>query len=90
MEQILLIEVNLQIQFTLGVLDLDISFLVEKPAAITDTSSEAKGDIFIMWERSNRLSLMYLKLIVIPSIKNSLLKTKSALDFLNNVNQRFQ
>jgi len=49
-----------QVQFYLGVLDLDTVFHVEKPAAITDASSTKEKTHYKVWERSNRLSLMFI------------------------------
>ncbi|XP_061361919.1 uncharacterized protein LOC133305695, partial [Gastrolobium bilobum] len=46
-----------QIQFYLGVMDMDMALREEEPGAITDESTEDERDHFKNWERSNRLSL---------------------------------
>ncbi|KAL3515778.1 hypothetical protein ACH5RR_022680 [Cinchona calisaya] len=45
-----------QVKFHLGVLDLDVALLKDKPAAITDSSSEEEKLYHKAWERSNRCS----------------------------------
>ena len=42
-----------QVQFHLGVLDLDLALQVEKPAAIIGASSNEEKTHYKVWERSN-------------------------------------
>jgi hypothetical protein len=79
-----------QIQFHLGVLDLDLSLQSEKPTAITDTSSDDDKTFHDAWERSNRLSLMFMRMSVANNIKSTLPKTESAKEFLKLVEERSQ
>ncbi|KAJ1404466.1 Retrovirus-related Pol polyprotein from transposon TNT 1-94 [Sesbania bispinosa] len=51
-----------QVQFHLGVLDLDLAFQVEKPAVVTDASSNEEKAHYKAWEKSNRLSLMFMRM----------------------------
>ena len=53
-----------QVQFHLGVLDLDLTLLVEKSAAITDASSNEEKAHYKAWARSNRLSLMFMRMSI--------------------------
>ncbi|KAF7147406.1 hypothetical protein RHSIM_Rhsim03G0051300 [Rhododendron simsii] len=78
------------IQFTLGVLDLDMALLVEKPADINDESSEEQVFNFNSWERSNRLSLMFMKMTIANNIKTSLPQNTNALEYLKAVEDRFK
>ncbi|KAF7154829.1 hypothetical protein RHSIM_Rhsim01G0099400 [Rhododendron simsii] len=78
------------IQFTLGVLDLDMALLVEKPADITDESSEEQVYNFNSWERSNRLSLMFMKMTIANNIKTSLPHNTNALGYLKAVEDHFK
>ena len=71
-----------QVQFHLGVLDLDLALLTEKPAALTDTSSAEQRSFHKAWERSNRLSLMFMRMTVANNIKSTFSKTKNAKDFM--------
>ena len=79
-----------QVQFHLGVLDLDLALQEEKPAAITDESSVEQKSLFKKWERSNRLSLMFMRMTVADNIKSNLSKTESAKEFLKFVKERSQ
>ena len=76
-----------QVQFHLGVLDLDLSLHVEKPPAITDTSSDEDRTYYDTWERSNRLSLMFMRLSVANNIKTTLPKTDNAKEFMKFVEE---
>ncbi|XP_059310970.1 uncharacterized protein LOC132062412 [Lycium ferocissimum] len=65
-----------QVQFHLGVMDLDLAVLKEKPTAITDTSSEDEKSFHKAWERSNRLSLMFMRMTIANNIKSTIPRTK--------------
>ncbi|KAK6133846.1 hypothetical protein DH2020_032396 [Rehmannia glutinosa] len=79
-----------QIQFHLGVLDLDLALQVEKPAAITDTSSDVERSIHTAWERSNRLSLMFMRMSIANNIKSTLPHTENAKEFMKLVGEHSQ
>ena len=74
-----------QVQFHLGVLDLDLAILEEKPATIIDASSNEEKAHYKAWERSNRLSLMFMRMTVTESIKTTLPKIESAKKFMGLV-----
>ena len=48
-----------QVEFTLGVLELDMTLLKEKPAPLTATSTPEEKTFFNAWERSDRLALCF-------------------------------
>ena len=79
-----------QVQFHLGVLDLDLALQVEKPAAITDKSSIEEKALHKAWERSNRLSLMFMRMTVANNIKSTLTTTESAKEFKKLVEEKSQ
>ena len=54
-----------QIRFRLGVLDLDLTLLSEEPVALTFANSDEDKSFYKAWERSNRLTLMFMLMIVI-------------------------
>ena len=83
-------EWNEQIEFSLGVLDLDMAIMCDEPAAITDTSSEDEIAVHEAWSRSNRLALMFMRMCVAANIKTSLPETKKAKEYLNNIKERFR
>jgi nucleosome binding factor SPN SPT16 subunit len=50
-----------QVQFHLGILDLDIALHeFEKPPVPTNTSSAEEKDLYKAWEKSNKLSIMFM------------------------------
>ena len=67
-----------QVEFSLGVLELDMALLKEKPAPLTDTSTPEENKLHDDWERSNRLSMMFMRMVIDTNIKTSLPKTESA------------
>jgi len=79
-----------QVQFHLGVLDLDLAFQVEKPAAITDASNNEEKAHYKAWARSNRLSLMFMRMSITSNIKSTLPKTDDAKEFMKSVEERSQ
>ena len=66
---------NEQVQFYLGVLDLDLVILEEKFVTITDASSNKEKSCYKAWEKSNRLSLMFMRMTFADNIKTTLPKT---------------
>nr|KYP44837.1 hypothetical protein KK1_033643 [Cajanus cajan] len=79
-----------QIQFHLGVLDLDLAIQVEKPTAITDDNSNEEKVHYKAWEKSNRLSLIFMRMSIENNIKSALPKTESAKEFMKFVEERSQ
>ena len=79
-----------QVQFHLGVLDLDSALLSEKPAALTDASSADQRSFHKAWERSNRLSLMFMRMTVEDNIKSTFKKTENAKEFMKFVEESSQ
>nr|XP_016450851.1 PREDICTED: uncharacterized protein LOC107775614 [Nicotiana tabacum] len=79
-----------QVQFHLGVMDLDLALLNDKPAAITDSSSADEKSFHKAWERSNRLSLMFMRMNIANNIKSTIPQTESAREYLTFVEERFR
>ena len=78
-----------QVQFHLGVLDLDVALESEKPAAIASNSSAEEKSTFKAWERSNRLSLKFMWMTTANNIKSTLPETENAKEFLKSVGESF-
>ncbi|GAV72124.1 UBN2 domain-containing protein [Cephalotus follicularis] len=74
-----------QVQFHLGVLDLDLALSTDKSAALTDTSSTEQRSFHKAWERSNRLSLMFMRMTVANNIKSTIPVTDNAKEFMKSV-----
>ncbi|XP_060170873.1 uncharacterized protein LOC132601830 [Lycium barbarum] len=79
-----------QVQFHLGVMDLDLALLKEKPTAITDTSSEDEKSFHKACEHSNRLSLMFMRMTIANNIKSTIPQTESVREYLKFVEERFR
>ncbi|XP_057757141.1 uncharacterized protein LOC130976318 [Arachis stenosperma] len=81
-------EWNEQMKFHLGLLDLDLSLLEEKPI-VTDDNDEDKKYALKTWERSNILSIMFMRMTTASNIKTTLPQTESAKEYLAFVEDRF-
>ena len=81
---------NEQVKFHLGVLDHDLAILEEKPATITDASSNAEKAHYKAWKRSNRHSLMFMRMTIADNIKKVLPKNDTAKEFMGLVGKRSQ
>ena len=64
--------------------------LEEKFVTIIDASSNEEKTHYKAWERSQRLSLMFMRMTVADSIKTGLLKTNNAKEFMGLVGERSQ
>ena len=77
---------NEQVQFHLGVLDLDLAILEEKPTTIIDASSNKEKTHYKACERSNRL-IMFMQMTIADSIKITLPKIDNAKEFMGLVGE---
>ncbi|KAH1056436.1 hypothetical protein J1N35_034501, partial [Gossypium stocksii] len=67
-------------------LDLDLAQLEDKPTIIIDSSSEEEMLYHIQWQRSNRLSLMFLRMTTTNNIKISIPQTESMKEYFMFLN----
>ncbi|XP_048231760.1 uncharacterized protein LOC125370424 [Ricinus communis] len=79
-----------QVQFHLDVLDLDLALQIEKPATIIDESSNEEKALYKAWERSNRLSLLFMRMTVVNNLKSTIPKTDSAKEIKKLIEERSQ
>ena len=81
-----------QIQFHLGVLDLDLdlALLNDRLAATMNSSSTKHKAIYKAWERSNRLSLVFMRMTIANIIKATIPNTKSVREYMKLVKERSQ
>ena len=63
------------------------TLLTEKSAALTDSSSTEQRSSYNAWERSNSLSLMFMRMTVANNIKSTFKKTESAKEFMKLVEE---
>ncbi|GAV75949.1 hypothetical protein CFOL_v3_19425, partial [Cephalotus follicularis] len=66
-------------------LDIDLALSTDKPAALTDTSSTEQRYFHKAWERSNRLSLMFMRMTAANNIKFTILVTDNAKELMKSV-----
>ncbi|XP_049364612.1 uncharacterized protein LOC125829439 [Solanum verrucosum] len=71
-------------------MDLDLALLNDKPTAITNKSSEYEKSFHKSWERSNTLSLMFMRMTVANNIKSTIPQTESGREYLKFVKERFR
>ncbi|KAL4335653.1 hypothetical protein GQ457_07G001670 [Hibiscus cannabinus] len=78
------------LEIVLGCMNIDLALRVEQPASLTaeSTPDERKG--FERWDRSNRMSLMIMKHIILETFRGTESeKITLAKDVLDNIEQRF-
>ncbi|XP_057968109.1 uncharacterized protein LOC131157739 [Malania oleifera] len=80
---------NEHIQLQLGVMDLDFALQIDKPAAIAETSSSEQQALSRSWERSNILSIMFMRMCIANNIKSTLPLIENAKKYLKFVEDRF-
>ncbi|XP_037497166.1 uncharacterized protein LOC119371323 [Jatropha curcas] len=79
-----------RVQFSLGVLDLDMALLNEKPPKVTIESTIKEAEHSKAWIRSNRLSLMFMRMTIAANIKTSLPQTEIVSEFLKSMKECFK
>ena len=68
-------------------MDLDLTLLIERPAVITDENNVEERSLHKTWERSNKLSLMFMQMIIANNIKSTTPKTESAKECMKFVKE---
>lgn len=76
-----------QVEFSLGYGDHDLAFRVDKSVDLTADSTPKEKQCFAAWEKSNRLSLQFMRMYIPNNIKTSLHKTENAKEYMVNVKQ---
>ena len=79
-----------RVQFSLVVLDLDLALITDKPPEATDDNTSEQVEQSKVYARSNRLSLMFMRMTIANNIKTSLPQTEFASKFLKSVEKRFK
>ncbi|XP_059455162.1 uncharacterized protein LOC132185401 [Corylus avellana] len=75
--------------FTLGCLELDLALRVDEPPALTEKSTPQEIAKHEQWERSNRLSLIFMKSHVSKGIRSSIPECTNAKAFIKAVDEQF-
>ncbi|XP_062102323.1 uncharacterized protein LOC133812566 [Humulus lupulus] len=77
------------VDFSLGIMDLDLCMCEDQPAALTDASTTAQRTLHAQWEKSNRLSLIAMKRSIPEHLLSGLPETTNAKEFLTNVGKLY-
>ncbi|CAI0547559.1 unnamed protein product, partial [Linum tenue] len=67
-----------------------LTLTIDKPPSITNTSTDDEKTIFKAWEKSDRLSIMFLRMIIACNIKTSLPVPTTANKYLKSIEERFK
>ena len=73
----------------LGWMDIDYAIRKDEPPAITETSEPDAVDLYEKWERSNRLSVMFIKTNISASIRGSVDQHDKVRDILKAIDEQF-
>ncbi|KAK9749600.1 hypothetical protein RND81_02G137400 [Saponaria officinalis] len=74
----------------LGWMDIEYAIRKDEPPAITETSTPDAMDLYEKWERSNRLSIMFIKTKICSSIRGSVDQYTKVKDLLKAIdNEQF-
>jgi hypothetical protein len=57
------------IDFQLGIINLDMTIVMEKPATPINESSNEDKKKYDLWERANRLSLNFMRMMIAENVK---------------------
>ena len=74
----------------LGYMDLDYALRKDEPPVPTESSTESENLLYERWERSNRLSLMFIKSRITTSIRGSIPECESVKDYMKAIDQQFE
>ncbi|GFY89063.1 hypothetical protein Acr_06g0010030 [Actinidia rufa] len=78
------------IEFALGIVDLDLALREPEPATLTDTSIASEKESYAKWDRSNRLSLLAIKRSIPEHLLTGLPETNNAKVLFEAIGQRYQ
>ena len=78
------------IEFVLGMMDLDMALCEDELPKPTNESTEAMRAHYAKWERSNRLSLISIKRSIVEHLLGGIPESNNAKEFLVAVAKRYQ
>jgi len=73
----------------LGWMDIDYAIRKDEPAGITETSEPGAVDLYEKWERSNRLSIMFIKTNLFAGIRGSIEHHEKVKDLIKAIDEQF-
>ena len=75
--------------FSLGCMDLDLALHVDEPPVPTESSAPNDKLDYEWWERSNRLSLMFIKSHINKNIRGSIPECNKVKDLMKAIEEQF-
>ena len=78
------------IEFVLGMMDLDMTLREDEPPKPTNESIEAMRAHYAKWERSNHLSLISIKRSIVEHLLGGIPESNNAKEFLVAMGNRYQ
>ena len=79
-----------QVQFHLDVLNLNLALRTEKLANLIDKRTNEQSKFYKVWERSNKLCLIFIRMIIANNIKSALPKIENVKELMKFVEGRSQ
>ena len=70
-------------------MDIDYAIRKDEPPALTNTSTAADITLYERWERSNRLSMMFIKTKISAGIRGSIDQYERVQDLLKAIDDQF-
>nr|CAN74164.1 hypothetical protein VITISV_026444 [Vitis vinifera] len=80
---------NERILLQLGCMDIDYAIRKDEPHKITDTSTPEQILLYECWEKSNRLSVMYIKTKISAGIRDSIEQHENVRELLKAIDEQF-
>ena len=74
----------------LGWMDIDYAIRKDEPPAVTETSSASDIALYERWERSNRLSVMFIKTKISAGIRGSVDQHDNVRGLLKAIDEQFE
>ncbi|RVW47185.1 Retrovirus-related Pol polyprotein from transposon TNT 1-94 [Vitis vinifera] len=74
---------------SLGCMDIDYAIRKDEPHKITDTSTPEQILLYERWEKSNRLSVMYIKTKISAGIRGSIEQHENVRELLKAIEEQF-
>ena len=70
-------------------MDIDYAIRKDEPPAISATSTKVAIELYENWERSNRLSIMFIKTHISDGIRGAIEKDNKVQDLLKEIDDQF-
>ena len=70
-------------------MDIDYAIRKDEPPALSDTNTAADVALYEQWERSNRLSMMFIKTRIFVGIRGSVDQHEKVRDLLKAIDEQF-